>query len=130
MIVDTRSNRTASVKAGNVTECPLYNAMYQVDVTFQYSNQTHGMSILRWLEPISYDFVSLNSTAHNRTLSYLSVMQAFNKLLVGSSFTYPFEGSRDTRHELANYEHRLVRRPGCSIRFGVSLPKSHNKLAQ
>jgi hypothetical protein len=75
----------------NVTECQLYNATYEVEFTFQYPNQTRQVSISKWLNPVppptwefGYNYQSSNATASS-WLSYLCMMQAFGKLLVGYS---------------------------------------------
>ena len=74
----------------NVTECQLYNATYEVDFSFQYPNQTRKVSISKWLNPVRPPTVHLgrnqaSNAAASSWLSYLCIMQAFGKLLVGYS---------------------------------------------
>jgi hypothetical protein len=73
----------------NVTECQLYNATYAVNFTFQYPNQTCEVSISKWLNPVKPESAKLaaNFNQPSDRISYLSMMQAFGKLLVGYSYT-------------------------------------------
>lgn len=65
----------------NVTECDLYNASYSVNSTFRYPNQSHDIGIVEWLNKIS----SKSTLTHKDTIPYLAVMDAFGKILVGTS---------------------------------------------
>ena len=83
---------TATTVVLNVTECQLWNATYDVDFSFQYPNQTRQVTISKWLNPVAPPTSDLNSAAPSNAtassrLSYLCMMQAFGKLLVGYSAT-------------------------------------------
>ena len=90
-VLSQADNYTDHAMVLNVTECQLYNATYEVDFAFQYPNQTRHISISKWLHPIppptwdfGYNYRSSNATA-SKLLSYMCMMQAFGKLLVGYS---------------------------------------------
>ena len=79
----------------NITECQLYNATYDVNFAFQYPNQTREVTISKWLHPVppasgELGYGGVNATGSN-WLSYLAMMQAYGKLLVGYSSTYPHQ---------------------------------------
>ena len=90
----TNYTYTAHAVKLNVTECKLYNATYNVDYKFQYPNQTSKATSLKWLNPVRpptadlghYETPVFDKTEEAR-LAYLSLMQAFGKLLVGYSTT-------------------------------------------
>ena len=75
----------------NVTECLLYNATYDVDFVFQYPQQSSYTVISKWLNsvaapnsPFNYNPYSVTAAA---ITSYSSMMDAFGRLLVGTTFT-------------------------------------------
>lgn len=88
----------------NVTECQLYNATYEVDFVFQYPNQTRTVSISKWLNPMQppTDHLGFHYEASDATmsswLSYLCMMQAFGKLLVGYSTTSQYDSYTSFAH--------------------------------
>lgn len=63
-----------------MTECDLYNASYSVDFSFRYPDQDHDLRIVDWLNTVDYD-----SSGAEGVDSYLAVMDAFGKILVGTS---------------------------------------------
>ncbi len=74
----------------HVAECLLHNASYSVDFTFQYPQQNIKSSILRYVNPISGTDLSgvvdkVGNLTGSAIYSYMSVMGAFGKLLVGAS---------------------------------------------
>lgn len=81
--IEVRSEPKYATEA-NVTECQLYNASYTVDFSFRYPEQSHAIQVTEWLNTVSYDMVSREVQTEEAT-SYLAVMDAFGKMLVGSS---------------------------------------------
>jgi hypothetical protein len=73
----------------NVTECVLYNATYDVDFTFHYPNQTHVVQSVSWINTVSivYDDPrwGVERAKEDDTLSYVTMMTAYGRLLVGDS---------------------------------------------
>jgi hypothetical protein len=70
----------------SVVQCVLHNASYNVRSSFRYPSQTHEVTILRWLDPMSaaaiaFDDVPLKQW--HQLVSYMTVMSAFGTLLVG-----------------------------------------------
>lgn len=85
------SNGTYNATRVNVTECLLFNATYNVDFAFQYPQQTRNISISSWLNPIPslyhaaspYQDTKEFQTYVDAVISYLAMMTAYGKLLVG-----------------------------------------------
>jgi hypothetical protein len=83
---DGRTNYTAMER--NVVECILHNASYSVRTVFRYPQQSDEVSITRWLntvQPRSQSLINENVSL-DAVVSYLSVMSAFGKLLVGTGY--------------------------------------------
>ena len=73
--------------AGNLTECSLYNATYNVDFQFNNTQQT-VITHINYLHgvPLTWDIDQMYSDAENveRVGAYGSLMSTFGSLLVGS----------------------------------------------
>lgn len=81
----------------NVTECQLYNAIYEVEFAFRYPNQTRHATVSKWLHPVppypwylERNAPQIPNMTDASVLSYSSMMQAFGKLLVGDSSSAPY----------------------------------------
>jgi hypothetical protein len=87
----------------NVTECLLYNATYSVDFDFKFPDQSRRVQISDWLNPVTTyrESSDLSDNFPNVTeasvISYSAVMDAFGRLLVGSSSTSRYGVDRATR---------------------------------
>jgi hypothetical protein len=81
-----------------VTECLLYNATYSVDFTFEYPSQTLKPQITNWLNPVALIPYSEKTSVHTgpAVVSYLSIMDAFGKMLVGQSIRNDYGVAVDT----------------------------------
>jgi hypothetical protein len=78
----------------SVVECVLHNASYGVRSVFRYPSQSHEVTILRWLDPISA--AAIGEVPHEQLhqfVSYLTVMSAFGKVLVGTGYWNHYGGS-------------------------------------
>jgi hypothetical protein len=78
----------------SVVECVLHNASYGVRSVFRYPNQAHEVTISRWLDPMSATAIGEvpNERLH-QFVSYLTVMSAFGKVLVGTGYWTHYGGS-------------------------------------
>jgi len=72
----------------NVTECLLYNATYSVDFVFNYPGQSRDVRIMDWLNPVATitELTRPNPATEPAVVSYTVIMDAFGKMLVGTSF--------------------------------------------
>lgn len=90
-----RSNHTAQER--NVVECILHNATYSVRSVFRYPRQSDEVLITQWLNAVqakSYSMTNANFLQRTDAMvSYLSVMSAFGKLLVGTGYATHYGGS-------------------------------------
>jgi hypothetical protein len=83
----TWDSTNPTVSQLSVLECLLHNASYSVDSTFQYPGQSHEITISRWINPIAaYNIVNTSPEDRDPMVSYLTVMSAFGKLMVGNGF--------------------------------------------
>jgi hypothetical protein len=71
----------------NVTECQLYNATYSVDFVFNYPGQSRDVRIAGWLNPVATitELTRPNPATEPAVVSYTVIMDAFGKMLVGTS---------------------------------------------
>lgn len=75
----------------NVTECVLHNVTYSVDFEFNYPNQSHKVSISSWRNTTG--IVEMPDDERKAGIvSYLAVMDAFGKMLVGNATNDPRYG--------------------------------------
>lgn len=87
----TSYNTTRSATVVNVTECLLYNATYEVEFSFRYPNQTRNVEITKWINPVSSGVFGPGgegapfSQKDPEELSYLAMMSALGRLLLGQS---------------------------------------------
>lgn len=91
-IVTTTGNWSRETEAGgkratqaNVTEFDLYNASYSVDFSFNYPEQKHTVHVRERVNMVMVYSPSkeLLDAEESSTVSYLTVMDAFVKMLVG-----------------------------------------------
>lgn len=71
----------------NVTECLLYNVTYSVEFTFKYPGQTREVQVTDWLNPVAAitERTRPDPATQPAVVSYTCVMDAFGKMLVGTS---------------------------------------------
>jgi len=71
----------------NVTECLLYNATYSVHFAFKFPGQSRDLRIVNWLNPVATitDLTRPNPDTEPAVVSYTAIMDAFGKMLVGTS---------------------------------------------
>lgn len=83
----------------NLTECLLYNATYDVDFSFRFPRQSRQVSISAWHNTISIrDLTDSPKEPRERAAaSYLAIMNAFGKLLVGYQELDMFSGLTTAR---------------------------------
>jgi hypothetical protein len=67
-----------------VTECLLYNATYSVDFAFQFPGQSRDLRIVNWLNPVA-TMTRSNPDTEPAVMSYTAIMDAFGKMLGGTS---------------------------------------------
>jgi hypothetical protein len=93
-----RSSTSYVYRQVNVTKCLLYNATYSVDFTFEYPSQTLKPQITNWLNPVALIPYYKRPTANTEpaVVSYLSIMDAFGKMLVGNSIRNDYGVAVDT----------------------------------
>jgi len=81
------SGQSYSWRRVNVTECLLRNASYSVDFVFNYPGQSRDIRITNWLNPVATITQSTRPNADREpaVVSYNAIMDAFGKMLVGTS---------------------------------------------
>jgi hypothetical protein len=89
---DGLTNYTAIER--NVVECILHNASYSVHTVFRYPQQSDEVSTTRWLNTVQAisRTVTNDNFSLDATVSYLAVMSAFGKLLVGTGYWTHYGG--------------------------------------